>query len=124
MLKKGTDTKLGLKFTPYNSYIYYNHQELPLSEQGASLIHDDNWHFLTLVYSASDYSLNFYLDGLEIYQKDMVWLSETFDYMEIVQENYSFDLDEIKIYEGVLGSDFIYSTYQQKYYWHLSFDNI
>jgi endonuclease YncB( thermonuclease family) len=116
MLKKGTNTKLGIKFTQYNSYLYYNHQELPLSEQGASFPQDDNWHFLTLTYNPNDYNLKFYLDGEEVYNAQKVWLEEGFDYMEIVQENWNFQLDEIKIYEGVLSSQAIFNTYQQKYY--------
>ncbi len=116
MLKKGTDTKLGIKFTQYNSYLYYNHQELPLSGQGASFPQDDNWHFLALTYNPNDYSLKFYLDGEDVYNAKKVWLEESFDYMEIVYENWDFQLDEIKIYEGLLSSQAIYDTYQQKYY--------
>jgi hypothetical protein len=89
---------------------------LPLSEQGASFPQDDNWHFLTLTYNPNDYNLKFYLDGEEVYNAQKVWLEEGFDYMEIVQENWNFQLDEIKIYEGVLSSQAIFNTYQQKYY--------
>ena len=116
MLKKGIDTKLGLTFTPFNSYIYYNNKDTPLSFYDVSIPYDDNWHYLALTYNASDYSLRFYIDGLEAYSNYEVWLSESFNYMEIIQENWEFILDEINIYEGALSSMSIYDTYQQKYY--------
>jgi endonuclease YncB( thermonuclease family) len=116
MLKNGVDTKLGLTFTPFNSYIYYNNKEIPLSTYDVSIPYDDNWHYLALTYNASDYSLRFYIDGMEVHSDYKVWLSESFNYMEIIQENWEFILDEINIYEGALNSMSIYDTYQQKYY--------
>jgi len=116
MLKQGTNTKIGLKFTPYNSYLYYNHKEIPLSSYNAFIEHDDNWHYFVLTYDASNYSLKFYLDGMELYSDYKPWLDRSFDYMEIIQENWEFQLDEIKIYEGSLSEQLIYDTYQQKYY--------
>jgi hypothetical protein len=116
MLKKGTDTKLGIKFSPFNSYLYYNNQEISLSKQEINIPNDDNWHFLALTYNPNDYNLKFYLDGAEVYSAKKVWLVDNFDHMEIIQENWDFILDEIKIYEGTLSPQLINDTYQQKYY--------
>ncbi|MCF7795279.1 thermonuclease family protein, partial [Patescibacteria group bacterium] len=116
MLKNGVNTKLGFKFTPYKPYLYFNNKEIKLSNYDIYIPDDDNWHFIALSFDASNYNLKFYLDGIEVYSKYKSWLDTSFNYMEILYENYSFQLDEIKIYEGVLGSELINNSYQQKYY--------
>ncbi|MCX6798222.1 MAG: hypothetical protein NTX66_03370 [Candidatus Falkowbacteria bacterium] len=85
-------------------------------EEGINRIipYDDAWHHLALTYSARDYLLNFYVDGLLRMSRPYIWIQpgEPINKIELIDENYSYDIDELGIWRGTLSALEVKNIYE------------
>jgi hypothetical protein len=115
-LLSGTKKLFGLVASPYRPGYYFNGNYGMISQgYGLTLPHDDAWHHVALVYDSYDYQLNFYVDGELKYTISQTWLlDEIIDKLEIYNENWEYEIDELSIWQGALKASQVKQIYQNE----------
>ncbi len=81
------------------SYYYFNES---VDGLGCYIPADNNWHHIALVYDSYLYQLRYYIDGILQVTREQVWLWDSFNSLVIGEQQYSYILDDLKIWEGAL----------------------
>jgi hypothetical protein len=81
------------------SYYHFNESVEAL---GCYIPADDDWHHITLVYDSYLYQIRYYIDGILESVREQVWFWGGFDRLVVGEQQYSFIIDDLKIWEGAL----------------------
>jgi len=114
-LKNGNRNLMSLTPTSYNSNFIFNDSGNYIVDYGKDLIpNDKNWHHLAITYDSYRYLLRFYLDGEQKMEKQYIKLKdgEKINNLEIVKENWTSSIDELKVWSGTLTATQVLSEYQ------------
>lgn len=84
------------------SYYYFNNG---VDVLGTYIPNDNNWHHIALVYDSYDYEVRYYIDGVLETVRPNVWLWNGLNALAIGEQQYSFIIDDLKIWEGALTNE-------------------
>ena len=105
MLKSSNDNIMSLTPTIYNASFGFNDYGETFTTYGQSIMPNDNkWHHLALTYDSYRMLLSLYIDGEKKMEKNLIKLKpgEKIDGLELVQENWTSSIDELKVWSGTL----------------------
>lgn len=84
------------------SYYYFNNG---VDVLGTYIPSDNNWHHIALAYDSYDYELRYYIDGVLKTVRPNVWLWNGLNALAIGEQQYSFIIDDLKIWDGALTNE-------------------
>ena len=104
---------LGLTATYYNPRYCFN-GDCPLFNVSEIIPNDADWHHLAISYDSYERYVKVFVDGLEKFKVFKPSLNLV-DFNQIVLENhnFSYEIDDLKLWQGALASKYILDTYNK-----------
>ncbi len=109
-LETTSGQNLGLVLSMFHPIVVIDGQEINLST--AFLPKDDRWHHVVIVYNSTQHQFYLYIDGSEKIKQDVVWSNPGIISLNISNENFFYDLDEIGVWRGALTKEEIIDLFQ------------
>ena len=91
---------IGLYFSYYGPKVIFNGQEKILNKEIPSK--DDIWHHIVLSYDSFNHVFSLVVDGEEVFSELYSWPIYIPNSLKIIQNNFSYRIDDIKIIQGNL----------------------